>query len=51
MFGGAIGIVMPLNGTLGLTVAALIVAAGWLATLRGLLASARQGGRPRARVA
>ncbi|MEU6088895.1 MFS transporter [Streptomyces sp. NPDC047085] len=51
VFGGAIGIVMPLNGALGLTVAALIVAAGWLATLRGLLASARHGGRPRARVA
>ncbi|MGW0995167.1 MFS transporter [Streptomyces sp. NPDC002523] len=51
VFGGAIGIVMPLNGTLGLVVAAALVAAGWLTTLRGLLASARQGGRPRARVA
>ncbi|MEU9986194.1 MFS transporter [Streptomyces sp. NPDC048045] len=51
VFGGAVGIVMPLNGTLGLVVAAAMVAAGWLATLRGLLASARHGTRPRARVA
>ncbi|MFG2885912.1 MFS transporter [Streptomyces sp. NPDC048297] len=51
VFGGAVGIVMPLNGALGLAVAAVIVAAGWVTTLRGLLASARQGGRPRARVA
>ncbi|MFE1309081.1 MFS transporter [Streptomyces sp. NPDC058755] len=51
VFGGAIGIVMPLNGTLGLMVAAAIVAAGWLTTLRGLLSSARHGSRPRARVA
>ncbi|MFG2264785.1 MFS transporter [Streptomyces sp. NPDC048720] len=51
VFGGAVGIVMPLNGTLGLAVAAAFVAAGWLGTLRGLLASARHGGRTRARVA
>ncbi|GEK00263.1 MFS transporter [Streptomyces sp. 1-11] len=51
VFGGAVGIVMPLNGTLGLAVAAAFVAAGWLSTLRGLLASARHGGRTRARVA
>ncbi|MGW1796192.1 MFS transporter [Streptomyces sp. NPDC001984] len=51
VFGGAVGIVMPLNGTLGLSVAAVIVAAGWLATLRGLLASARHGGRAGPRVA
>lgn len=51
VFGGAVGIVMPLNGTLGLVVAAAIVAAGWLATLRGLLASARHGTRTRPRVA
>ncbi|MFF0852202.1 MFS transporter [Streptomyces sp. NPDC003280] len=51
VFGGAVGIVMPLNGTLGLAVAAVFVAAGWLSTLRGLLASARHGGRTRARVA
>ncbi|MET7287821.1 MFS transporter [Streptomyces sp. NPDC005573] len=51
VFGGAVGIVMPLNGTLGLAVGAAFVALGWAATLRGLLASARHGGRPRARVA
>ncbi|MFE2068462.1 MFS transporter [Streptomyces sp. NPDC059467] len=51
VFGGAVGIVMPLNGTLGLVVAAAIVAAGWLTTLRGLLASARHGTRTRPRVA
>ncbi|GAA3229752.1 hypothetical protein GCM10020256_43010 [Streptomyces thermocoprophilus] len=45
VFGGAIGIVMPLNGTLGLSVGAAIVAAGWLTTVRGLVASARHGGR------
>jgi MFS family permease len=45
VLGGAIGIVMPLNGTVGLSVGAVIVAAGWLTTLRGLLASARRGGR------
>ncbi|MFF7982180.1 MFS transporter [Streptomyces sp. NPDC007901] len=51
VFGGAVGIVMPLNGTLGLVVAAVIVAAGWLSTLRGLLNSARHGTHPRPRVA
>ncbi|MEU2425071.1 MFS transporter [Streptomyces sp. NPDC007851] len=51
VFGGAVGIVMPLSGTLGLLVAAAIVAVGWLATLRGLLASARHGTRTRPRVA
>ncbi|WP_318814857.1 MFS transporter, partial [Streptomyces scabiei] len=49
--GGAIGIALPLNGTLGMAVAAAIVAAGWLTTVRGLLSSARHGGAPRARVA
>lgn len=49
--GGAIGIALPLNGTLGLSVAAAIVAIGWLGTVRGLLGAARQGGRPHARVA
>ena len=43
--GGAIGIVLPLNGALGMSVAAAIVAAGWLTTVRGLLGSARHGGR------
>ncbi|MER7497727.1 MFS transporter [Streptomyces pharetrae] len=51
VLGGAVGIVMPLNGTLGLAVAAAVLAAGWLTTVRGLLGSARQGGRTRARVA
>ncbi|MFG2724475.1 MFS transporter [Streptomyces canus] len=51
VFGGAVGIVMPLNGYLGLSVAAAVVAAGWLATAKGLLSSARQGSAPKARVA
>ncbi|MDF3300465.1 MFS transporter [Streptomyces tropicalis] len=51
VLGGAVGIVLPLNGTLGLSVAAAIVAAGWLTTVRGLLASARHGGASRPRVA
>ncbi|MFI0812571.1 MFS transporter [Streptomyces echinatus] len=51
VFGGAVGIVMPLNGTVGLLVGAAFVAAGWLTTLKGLLASARHGGRPLPRVA
>ncbi len=51
VFGGAVGIVMPLNGTVGLLVGAAFVAVGWLTTLKGLLASARHGGRARARVA
>ncbi|WP_405554869.1 MFS transporter [Streptomyces sp. NBC_01171] len=51
VFGGAVGIVMPLNGAFGLAVAAALVALGWLTTLRGLLAAARHGGRTRPRVA
>ncbi|MFK4099791.1 MFS transporter [Streptomyces sp. NPDC019531] len=51
VFGGAVGIVMPLNGYLGLSVAAAVVAAGWLATAKGLLSSARQGSPSKARVA
>ncbi|MEU6775548.1 MFS transporter [Streptomyces sp. NPDC046759] len=47
VFGGAVGIVLPLDGTVGLLIGALFVAVGWLATLKGLLASARHGGRPR----
>jgi MFS family permease len=50
VLGGSIGIVLPLNGTLGLSVAATIVAVGWLTTVRGLLASARHGNGPRTRV-
>lgn len=49
--GGAVGIALPLNGTLGLSVGAAIVAVGWLATVRGLLTSARRGGSGRPRVA
>ncbi|WP_037670061.1 MFS transporter [Streptomyces griseus] len=51
VLGGAIGIVMPLNGTLGLAVGAGIVAVAWLATARGLLSSARHGGASPTRVA
>ncbi|MES5821709.1 MFS transporter [Streptomyces sp. RG80] len=51
VFGGAVGIVMPLNGSLGLSVAAGAVAVGWLLTVKGLLSSARHGGTARARVA
>ncbi|MEV0172857.1 MFS transporter [Streptomyces sp. NPDC050803] len=51
VFGGAVGIVLPLNGALGLSVAATIVAVGWLTTVRGLIVSARHGGTPRKRVA
>ncbi|MEW2081485.1 MFS transporter [Streptomyces sp. NPDC005283] len=49
--GGAIGISLPLNGTLGMSVAAGIVALGALTSVRGLLTAARHGSRPRARVA
>ncbi|MFE2040782.1 MFS transporter [Streptomyces sp. NPDC059477] len=51
VLGGAVGIALPLNGPFGLSVAAAIVAAGWLSTVRGLLGSARRGGRPHPRVA
>ncbi|MFF0186852.1 MFS transporter [Streptomyces sp. NPDC005244] len=50
VLGGAIGIAMPLNGSLGLSVAAGIVALGWLTTVRGLLSVARHGGSGRGRV-
>ncbi|GAA3302064.1 MFS transporter [Streptomyces cinereospinus] len=51
VLGGTIGIALPLNGALGMAVAAAVLAAGWLTTVRGLLGSARQGGRTRPRVA
>ncbi|MFJ4683825.1 MFS transporter [Streptomyces sp. NPDC088789] len=51
VLGGAIGIALPLNGPFGLSVAAVIVAVGWLGTVRGLLLSARRGGRTHPRVA
>ncbi|WP_343243392.1 hypothetical protein [Streptomyces sp. SID8499] len=46
VLGGAIGIVLPLNGVLGMAVGAAIVATGWLSTVRGLLASSRHPGPP-----
>ncbi|MFS8199363.1 MFS transporter [Streptomyces sp. CWNU-52B] len=49
--GGAIGIALPLNGTLGMAVAATIIATGWLTTVRGLLSTARHGGRQHAHLA
>ena len=50
--GGAIGIVLPLNGTLGMSVAACILAAGAVASFHGLLTAARHRREtPRARVA
>ncbi|WP_405771260.1 MFS transporter [Streptomyces sp. NBC_01538] len=51
VLGGAIGIALPLVGELGLAVAAAIVAAGWLTTVKGLIGSARHGGRANPRVA
>ncbi|KUO20350.1 hypothetical protein AQJ91_14490 [Streptomyces dysideae] len=51
VLGGAVGIALPLNGTLGLLVGAGIVATGWLTTVRGLIRSARQGGTARPHVA
>lgn len=51
VIGGGIGMALPLNGSLGLSVAAAIVAIGWLSTVRGLLAAARHGGPRRRRVA
>lgn len=43
VFGGAIGIMLPLNGSLGLSVAAGLVGLGCLATARALLAAGRRG--------
>ncbi|MFF7532674.1 MFS transporter [Streptomyces bobili] len=51
VFGGAVGIVMPLNGTLGLSVAAVVIATGWATTARSLIGSGRHGGSPRTKVA
>ncbi|WP_405728049.1 MFS transporter [Streptomyces sp. NBC_01537] len=49
VIGGALGIVLPLNGTLGMSVAAAVVASGFLVALRGLRAAPRRGaGHPRA---
>jgi len=51
VLGGGIGIALPLNGTLGLWVAATIVATGWLTTVRGLIGATRHSGPARPRVA
>ena len=48
--GGGIGIALPLIGPLGLSVAAAIVAIGWLTTARGLLTSSHRTGPHRSRV-
>ncbi|MEU4262575.1 MULTISPECIES: MFS transporter [Streptomycetaceae] len=48
--GGAIGIALPLNGSLGMSVAAGILALGATASVRGLLGAARRGS-PHPRVA
>ncbi|QKV94344.1 MFS transporter [Streptomyces sp. NA02950] len=48
--GGAVGIALPLNGVLGMAVAAALVALGAAASVRGLLSAARHGA-PRPRVA
>ncbi|MFH8490729.1 MFS transporter [Streptomyces longisporoflavus] len=49
--GGGIGMALPLNGALGFSVAAAIVATGWLSTTRSLLSAARHGSNRRPRVA
>ncbi|MEV6671773.1 MFS transporter [Streptomyces sp. NPDC051162] len=48
--GGAIGIVLPLNGTLGMAVASGVLALGVATAVRGLLTAARRGS-PHPRVA
>ncbi|MFI8180691.1 MFS transporter [Actinacidiphila glaucinigra] len=48
VIGGAIGIVLPLNGTLGMAVAAVLVALGVAFSVRGLMTGARgRAARPR----
>lgn len=53
--GGGIGISLPLNGTVGMAVAAGILGTGALLSVRGLLSAARRqknrGGAPKARAA
>ncbi|WKU46414.1 MFS transporter [Streptomyces sp. VNUA116] len=48
--GGAIGILLPLNGTLGMAVASAVLALGVATAVRGLLTAARRGS-PHPRVA
>ncbi len=49
--GGGIGILLPLNGSLGMAVAACLVLVAFSVSVRGLLGAARRGGTARARVA
>ncbi|MFD5736473.1 MFS transporter [Streptomyces sioyaensis] len=49
--GGAIGISLPLIGTVGMAVAAGLVMLGVALAVRGLLSAARRGGTPTPRVA
>lgn len=49
--GGGIGILLPLNGSLGMAVAACLVLLAFSVSVRGLLGAARRGGTARARVA
>ncbi|WP_443057142.1 MFS transporter [Streptomyces sp. NBC_00669] len=49
--GGGIGIVLPLNGSLGMATAACLVLAAFLVAVRGLLGAARRGSSTKARVA
>ncbi|MGW6457495.1 MFS transporter [Streptomyces sp. NPDC055078] len=49
--GGAIGIMLPLNGVLGMSMAAGIVCTGALVSVRGLRAASRHGAATRPRVA
>ncbi|MEC3994756.1 MFS transporter [Actinacidiphila sp. DG2A-62] len=52
VIGGGLGIVLPLNGSLGMAVAASLVLVAFLVSVRGLLGAARRGGgTARARVA
>lgn len=51
VLGGAIGISLPLSGTVGMGVGAGLIALGTLATARGLLSAARRGTPRRTRVA
>jgi MFS family permease len=49
--GGGLGILLPLNGSLGMAVAACLVLLAFSVSARGLLGAARRGGTARARVA
>lgn len=52
VLGGGLGIILPLNGSLGMAVAAGLVLAAFALSVRGLLGAARHGGQAaRARVA